>query len=171
MAAAGFYDDREAAEAVVDPHQALMWEVGDLMNQWEALQAADVLRVRPRPSASFTIICNFKPFLHVADSDIASAAHARRCTFRGSWTTVCGTALALRRLTLTESTSRCRCRAPNLASRTPPVERVARQADRARRPDAIDPNDDELGDRFFRHLVFNLRNGVLAITATGAWPR
>ena len=38
MAAAGFYDDHEAAKPVVDRHQALMWEVGDLMGQWEALQ-------------------------------------------------------------------------------------------------------------------------------------
>ncbi len=40
MAAPGFYDDREAARPVIDRHQALMWEVGDLMNQWEALQTA-----------------------------------------------------------------------------------------------------------------------------------
>jgi ATP-binding cassette subfamily F protein 3 len=38
MASAGFYDDREGARQVVDRHQALMWEVGDLMAQWEALQ-------------------------------------------------------------------------------------------------------------------------------------
>ncbi len=38
MSAPGFYDDREAARPVIDKHQALMWEVGDLMNQWEALQ-------------------------------------------------------------------------------------------------------------------------------------
>ena len=38
MAATGFYDDRTAATALIDRHQALMWEVGDLMAQWEALQ-------------------------------------------------------------------------------------------------------------------------------------
>jgi ATP-binding cassette subfamily F protein 3 len=38
MATAGFYDDRQGAKQVVDRHQALMWEVGDLMAQWEALQ-------------------------------------------------------------------------------------------------------------------------------------
>ena len=38
MAAPGFYDDHEASKPVVDRHQALMWEVGDLMGQWEALQ-------------------------------------------------------------------------------------------------------------------------------------
>ncbi len=42
MAASGFYDDRSAAEAAIARHQALMWEVGDLMQQWEDLQAADV---------------------------------------------------------------------------------------------------------------------------------
>jgi ATP-binding cassette subfamily F protein 3 len=38
MAAPGFYDDRDASKAAADRHQALMWEVGDLMSQWEALQ-------------------------------------------------------------------------------------------------------------------------------------
>jgi ATP-binding cassette subfamily F protein 3 len=40
MAAPGFYDHREAAQPVLDRHQALMWEVGDLMHQWEELQRA-----------------------------------------------------------------------------------------------------------------------------------
>jgi ATP-binding cassette subfamily F protein 3 len=43
MAAPGFYDDRTAAQATIDRHQSLMWEVGDLMNQWEGLQAASDL--------------------------------------------------------------------------------------------------------------------------------
>jgi ATP-binding cassette subfamily F protein 3 len=38
MSAPGFYDDREASKLVIEQHQALMWEVGDLMAQWEALQ-------------------------------------------------------------------------------------------------------------------------------------
>ena len=38
MAAPGFYDNRDASKPVIDRHQALMWEVGDLMGQWEALQ-------------------------------------------------------------------------------------------------------------------------------------
>ena len=38
MAAPGFYDDRDAAKPIIDSHQALMWEVGDLMHQWEVLQ-------------------------------------------------------------------------------------------------------------------------------------
>jgi ATP-binding cassette, subfamily F, member 3 len=38
MSAPGFYDNHEAAKPIIDKHQALMWEVGDLMNQWEALQ-------------------------------------------------------------------------------------------------------------------------------------
>ena len=38
MAQPGFYTDRASAEAAVARHQALMWEVGDLMNQWEAVQ-------------------------------------------------------------------------------------------------------------------------------------
>ena len=38
MAAPEFYGDRDAAKAAADRHQALMWEVGDLMGQWEALQ-------------------------------------------------------------------------------------------------------------------------------------
>jgi len=38
MSSPGFYDDREASKQVIDRHQALMWEVGDLIGQWEALQ-------------------------------------------------------------------------------------------------------------------------------------
>ena len=38
MSAPGFYDDRDAAKPIIDRHQALMWEVGDLMHQWEELQ-------------------------------------------------------------------------------------------------------------------------------------
>jgi ATP-binding cassette subfamily F protein 3 len=38
MSAPGFYEDRDASKQVIDRHQALMWEVGDLMGQWEALQ-------------------------------------------------------------------------------------------------------------------------------------
>ena len=37
MAAPGFYDNRQAAEPVVTRHAALMWEVGDLLQQWEDL--------------------------------------------------------------------------------------------------------------------------------------
>jgi ATP-binding cassette subfamily F protein 3 len=39
IVAPGFYDDRDAAKIATDRHQALMWEVGDLIAQWEALQA------------------------------------------------------------------------------------------------------------------------------------
>jgi ATP-binding cassette subfamily F protein 3 len=39
MAAPGFYDDRAAAQPVIDRHQALMWKVGDLMHQWEELHS------------------------------------------------------------------------------------------------------------------------------------
>ena len=48
MAAPGFYEDRAAAQPVIDRHQALMWQVGDLMHQWEELQsAADLASRRP----------------------------------------------------------------------------------------------------------------------------
>jgi len=40
MSAPGFYDNRDAAQAAATRHQALMWEVGDLMHQWEELQTA-----------------------------------------------------------------------------------------------------------------------------------
>jgi len=42
MAAPGFYDNHEEAKPVIDKHQALMWEVGDLMHQWEELQQTDL---------------------------------------------------------------------------------------------------------------------------------
>ncbi|MCA1561232.1 MAG: ABC-F family ATP-binding cassette domain-containing protein, partial [Acidobacteria bacterium] len=41
MSAPGFYEDHEAARRIIDRHQALMWEVGDLMHQWEVLHEAD----------------------------------------------------------------------------------------------------------------------------------
>jgi ATP-binding cassette subfamily F protein 3 len=38
MATPGFYENLDAVRPVTDRHQALMWEVGDLISQWEALQ-------------------------------------------------------------------------------------------------------------------------------------
>jgi ATP-binding cassette subfamily F protein 3 len=44
MAAPGFYGDHEASKPVLDRHQTLMWDLGDLMHQWEELSAeAEVL--------------------------------------------------------------------------------------------------------------------------------
>jgi ATP-binding cassette subfamily F protein 3 len=43
MAAPGFYEDRAGAQPIIDRHQVLMWKVGDLMHQWEALQNASDL--------------------------------------------------------------------------------------------------------------------------------
>ncbi len=39
MAVPGFYDRHETSKPVLDRHQALMWDVGDLLGQWEMLQA------------------------------------------------------------------------------------------------------------------------------------
>ena len=39
MAQPGFYESRDTADSLVTRHQTLMWEVGDLMAQWETLQA------------------------------------------------------------------------------------------------------------------------------------
>jgi ATP-binding cassette subfamily F protein 3 len=38
MSAPGFYEDRAQAQSRIDRHHGLMWEVGDLMHQWEELQ-------------------------------------------------------------------------------------------------------------------------------------
>jgi len=38
MSAPGFYDNRELAQPLIERHQALMWELGDLMHQWENIQ-------------------------------------------------------------------------------------------------------------------------------------
>ena len=38
MAAPGFFADQASADEAVKRHQALMWEVGTLMSQWEALE-------------------------------------------------------------------------------------------------------------------------------------
>jgi ATP-binding cassette, subfamily F, member 3 len=40
MGQVGFYDDPVASKPVIDRHQALMWEVGDRMAEWEALLEA-----------------------------------------------------------------------------------------------------------------------------------
>ena len=40
MAAPGFYNDRGAAQPLIDQHQVLMWKVGDLMHRWELLQVS-----------------------------------------------------------------------------------------------------------------------------------
>ena len=40
MSAPGFYEDRTAAQPIIDRHQALMWQVGDLMRQWEDLHTS-----------------------------------------------------------------------------------------------------------------------------------
>ena len=39
MSAPGFYEDRAGTQPVIDRHQALMWQVGELMHQWEELQS------------------------------------------------------------------------------------------------------------------------------------
>lgn len=41
MANPGFYEDRAAVQPVIDRHQRLMWQVGDLMHQWEELQTSE----------------------------------------------------------------------------------------------------------------------------------
>ena len=38
MSAPGFYENRDQAQPLIDRHQALMWELGDLMHEWEDLQ-------------------------------------------------------------------------------------------------------------------------------------
>jgi ATP-binding cassette subfamily F protein 3 len=38
MAEPGFFGNHETSRQTIERHQALMWEVGDLMSQWEALQ-------------------------------------------------------------------------------------------------------------------------------------
>jgi len=40
MSAPGFYEDRAAAQPLIERHQGLMWTVGDLMHKWEELQTA-----------------------------------------------------------------------------------------------------------------------------------
>ena len=37
QSAPGFYADRTRAQPTIDRHHALMWQVGDLMHQWEEL--------------------------------------------------------------------------------------------------------------------------------------
>ena len=39
MAEPGFYDDRARASQAAEQHQKAMWQAGELIAQWEALQA------------------------------------------------------------------------------------------------------------------------------------
>lgn len=39
MSAPEFYTDHEGSKPVLAQHQALMWEVGELLSQWEMLQS------------------------------------------------------------------------------------------------------------------------------------
>ena len=41
MSTPGFYDKRDEAQARLSQHQTLMWEVGELMQQWEMLSETD----------------------------------------------------------------------------------------------------------------------------------
>ena len=47
MAGPGFFEDAQGAQAATNRHQTLMWEVGDLINQWEVLhgKAAELSQV------------------------------------------------------------------------------------------------------------------------------
>ena len=38
MSSPGFYANRDQAQPLIERHQTLMWELGDLMHQWEELQ-------------------------------------------------------------------------------------------------------------------------------------
>ena len=60
-------------------------------------------------------------------------------------------------------------RQPSTASvdRTDRIDRVVRHGAVRHRPSESSHAEELLGDRFFRHLVFNLRTGVLAITRDG----
>jgi ATP-binding cassette, subfamily F, member 3 len=57
MATPGFYDDRGRAAEAAQEHQRLMWETGDLMARWEALQAEadekakELTRIAPHTAA------------------------------------------------------------------------------------------------------------------------
>ncbi|HVH29794.1 MAG TPA: ATP-binding cassette domain-containing protein [Vicinamibacterales bacterium] len=42
MATPGFYDNRDTAQPMIDRHQELMWQIGDLMHRWERLQSTDL---------------------------------------------------------------------------------------------------------------------------------
>ena len=42
MSAPGFYENRDQAQPLIDRHQTLMWELGDLMHQWEELSESQL---------------------------------------------------------------------------------------------------------------------------------
>ena len=56
MADPGFYEQPEAVKTATDRHQALMWEVGDLLSQWEMLQTASRRATRSQIVSRITIL-------------------------------------------------------------------------------------------------------------------
>ena len=74
---------------MIDRHQALMWEVGDLMGQWEALQTEIVITARScnhapaRPHGRSTNFLSNLPLLVRPTGAYPSPLHStRRCTRR-----------------------------------------------------------------------------------------
>ena len=60
MSAPDFYNDHEKSKPVLAQHQELMWEVGELLGQWEMLQS--------RAGAAYEDLTNFVTSLHFCNS-------------------------------------------------------------------------------------------------------
>ena len=62
MSAPGFYENRDQAQPLIDRHQTLMWELGELMHQWEELSSRSIRtedldsQIRYSPAPLLTIM-------------------------------------------------------------------------------------------------------------------
>ena len=157
MSAPGFYDNRDQAQPLIDRHQTLMWELGDLMHQWEELQKADRSRrcsLQNCPATDDNVISGCQSATRTLTIQgfrriLAAAAGHGVCPFG---------ALILRWKT--------RIR-PVAVRRTPDAIQDPSRTRQAGRAPARRRNTRGESDRFFRRLVGSMRNGVLAITRDG----
>ena len=61
MSAPGFYDNRDQAQPVINRHQALMWELGDLMHKWEDLQKSKFKNLKSKLESGMLQISDSTP--------------------------------------------------------------------------------------------------------------
>ena len=158
MAAPGFYDDREAAKPVIDRHQALMWEVGDLMpsgRRCRSTPPSTIRNVSPNVTAllhsrflryDYRFVMQIAP-LRGINTSLPHFPPIHRCSARA------------RRLPLPPWFGFRSVELSDAMTSAPPPCSAPRRSTAARGP--------EPADAFFRHIVAGMRNGVLAITRAG----
>ena len=170
MSAAGFYENHETSKPVIDRHQALMWEIGDLMHQWESLATEQICNHLPnlsaaRPVRQHVIACNdsYLPCFSTSPPGTAFApvaAHGFDCE-REELGGRSRPDLHYRHAEPLPGFEVSMPRKARQAPRRPGRQRVAARPRRARARAAAAATP-AVPDSFYRDLVWNLRNGVVA---------